>query len=515
MTLAYFGLLQIPLFSLVAGAVVVTWLLAKTIQAFRRWKYARENGCQPPAHSVSHGLFGLGMAVEVAKAGPEHRFLELVRGWHRSYGPTFKARIVNRNFIFTVEPQNIQTILSLKFKDFGIGSSRIDALRPIMGRGIFGVDGSEWEHARALLRPNFSRTQINNTELYENYAAELIRQIPQDGSTIDLCPLFLKGTLDTTTEFLFGESAHSLREERSSAGAEFAKAFDIAGYVAAIRFRFGFLGKFYRRNEYIKSIQFIRAYTERFVQQTIDYRVAANSGREVDQDIKRLTESRYVFSYELSKQTLDKTNISDQLLSIMFAGRDTTASLLSIVFFILAREPDVWTKLRKEVLALDGRKPSFDDLKSMSYLTWVLNETLRMYPLVPFNIRQANRDTYIPVGGGPDGKSPVHIPKGHEIIFSVYTMHRNAEIYGSDADEFRPERWENIRPGWAYLPFSGGPRICIGQQFALTEAGYTITRIMQNFEKIETRDPDPWTEDLRSTLSNANGTKVALTPVQN
>lgn len=138
-----------------------------------------------------------------------------------------------------------------------------------------------------------------------------------------------------------------------------------------------------------------------------------------------------------------------------------------------------------------------------------------MYPLVPFNIRQANRDTYIPVGGGPDGKSPVHIPKGHEIIFSVYTMHRNAEIYGSDADEFRPERWENIRPGWAYLPFSGGPRICIGQQFALTEAGYTITRIMQNFEKIETRDPDPWTEDLRSTLSNANGTKVALTPVQN
>ena len=212
MTLAYFGLLQIPLFSLVAGAVVVTWLLAKTIQAFRSmysflvdigstlrlktrsgWKYARENGCQPPAHSVSHGLFGLGMAVEVAKAGPEHRFLELVRGWHRSYGPTFKARIVNRNFIFTVEPQNIQTILSLKFKDFGIGSSRIDALRPIMGRGIFGVDGSEWEHARALLRPNFSRTQINNTELYENYAAELIRQIPQDGSTIDLCPLFLKG----------------------------------------------------------------------------------------------------------------------------------------------------------------------------------------------------------------------------------------------------------------------------------------------------------------------------------
>ncbi|KAJ5394483.1 uncharacterized protein N7487_012124 [Penicillium crustosum] len=509
-----FELLQIPFYGLVAGVVVITWSLAKIIQAFQRWKYAREHGCQPPTHYVSHGLFGLGMAVELAKSGPEHRFLELIRGWHRSYGPTFKARVVNRNLIFTVEPKNIQTALALKFKDFGIGSARIDALRPLMDQGIFGVDGSEWEHARALLRPNFSRTRINDTELYESHVAELIDRIPRDGSTVDLLPLFLNGTLDTATEFLFGESAHSQRGEDSSAGVEFAKAFDVAQYVTAIRFRLGFLGRFYRRKEYIKSIKDTRAYVERFVQRTIDYRVAVNSGRDVDQDIKRLTESRYVFSYELSKQTLDKTNITDQLFSIMFAGRDTTANLLGTVFFLLAREPGVWTRLRKEVLTLDGRKPSFDDLKSMTYLGWVLNETLRLYPIVPFNIREAKTDTYLPVGGGPDGKSPVHVPKGHEVIFSVYTLHRNTEVFGADADEFRPERWEKIRPGWAYLPFNGGPRICIGQQFALTEAGYTITRIMQHFEKIENRDPNPWTEDLGLTLATANGTKVALTPVQ-
>lgn len=142
-----------------------------------------------------------------------------------------------------------------------------------------------------------------------------------------------------------------------------------------MRFRLGAFGRFYRRKEYNKAIRDTRTYIERFVQKTIDYRVALNSGREVDQEIKRLTESRYIFSYELSKQTLDKTNIADQLVSIMFAGRDTTAGLLSTVFFILAREPDVWTKLRKEVLALDGKKPSFEDLKSMTYLTWVVNES--------------------------------------------------------------------------------------------------------------------------------------------
>lgn len=211
MVLMPFELLHIPLYGLVAGVVVIAWSLSKAAQTFQSmyiflvdseltlrlnthpgWKYAREHGCQPP-HSVSHGLFGLGMAMELAKSGPEHRFLELIRGWHRSYGPTFKARVANRNIIFTVDPKNIQTALALKFKDFGVGSARRGAFRPLMGKGIFGVDGSEWEHARALLRPNFSRTRINDTELYESHVAELIDRIPRDGSTVDLLPLFLNG----------------------------------------------------------------------------------------------------------------------------------------------------------------------------------------------------------------------------------------------------------------------------------------------------------------------------------
>ncbi|KAJ5375688.1 Cytochrome P450 [Penicillium concentricum] len=515
MALVSFDLLHIHFYGLVAGAVFIIWSLAKSVQAFQRWSYARENGCLPPAHSVCHGLFGLGMGMEIAKAGPEHRFLELIRGWHRSYGPTFKARIANRRLIFTTNPQNIQTILALKFNDFSVGSTRLSAVRPLLGNGIFGVEGGAWEHSRALLRPNFSRTQINDTELYESHIVDLIGQIPRDGSTIDLLPLFLKGTLDTATEFLFGESAHTLRKEGSSAGIAFSKAFDVAQDVTTLRFRLGPLAMFYRRKEFIKAVRDVRAYVDRFVQKTIDYRVAVDSGRKVDEDIKRLTDSRYVFSYELSKQTLDKTNITDQLLSIMFAGRDTTANFLSIVFFVLARQPDVWDRLRKEVIALDGQKPSFEVLKSMTYLTWVLNETLRLYPIAPFNMREAKQDTYLPLGGGPDGKSPVHVPKGHEVIFSIYTMHRENEIYGPDADEFRPERWETLRPGWAYIPFNGGPRTCIGQQFALTEAGYTIVRIMQEFESIETRDPKPWTESFGLTLWNANGTKVAFKPVQN
>lgn len=312
----------------------------------------------------------------------------------------------------------------------------------------------------------------------------------------------------------------------------FAKNFNTAQEVTAVRFRIGSLGRFYRNREYAKAVKNTRAFVDRFVQKAIDYRIAVNNGENVDEKIKQLTDHQYVFSYELSKQTLDKTDITDQLLSILLAGRDTTASLLGLTFFILARRSDVWNRLRSEVLELDGRKPSFEDLKSMTYLRWVLNESkqapipvrytfstnqssaLRLYPIAPFNLRQAKTDTCLPVGGGPDGESPVFVPKGREVLFSLHAMHRDPEVYGPDADEYRPERWADLRPGWAYLPFNGGPRVCIGQQFALTEAGYTIVRLLQEFEGIESRDPYPLVEGLTLTLSSGNGTKVALTPAQ-
>jgi cytochrome P450 len=163
---------------------------------------------------------------------------------------------------------------------------------------------------------------------------------------------------------------------------------------------------------------------------------------------------------------------------------------------------------REYVLVSPGTPFPFRELDSNG-----LNLALRLYPVVPFNVRTANKDTCLPVGGGPDGTAPVFVPEGQEVLYSVYTMHRSPEIYGPDADEYRPERWANLKPGWAYIPFNGGPRICIGQQFALTEAGYTTVRLIQAFSSLESRDPNPFEESLALTLSSNNGTKVALTPI--
>lgn len=181
--------------------------------------------------------------------------------------------------------------------------------------------------------------------------------------------------------------------------------------------------------------------------------------------------NRYVFLHELCSQTTDKIKIRAELLNILLAGRDTTASLLSNVWFELSRRPAMWSRLRKEVDALNGELPTFEMLKGMKYLRAILNESLRLYPIVPENDRQAVQDTVLPIGGGEDGRSPILVKKGQMVHWSLWTMHRRKDLYGEDAEEFKPERWldedgkKGLRVGWEYLPFNGGPRICIGREY--------------------------------------------------
>jgi len=138
-----------------------------------------------------------------------------------------------------------------------------------------------------------------------------------------------------------------------------------------------------------------------------------------------------------------------------------------------------------------------------------MNETLRLYPPVPVNARIAVRDTTLPVGGGPNGTQPFFVPKNSRVSYSVWAMHRRKDLYGEDADEYLPERWDPKEvaegrrrkiQGWEYLPFNGGPRICLGQQYALTEGGYVLARLAMEFERIESWMGEE-TEELELAVS--------------
>lgn len=226
------------------------------------------------------------------------------------------------------------------------------------------------------------------------------------------------------------------------------------------------------------------------------------------------------FLHALARFTRDPKIIRDQLVAVLIAGRDTTAAQLSWTFLELARNPRVVDKLRKEILdrvGSNGSPPSYADIKEMKYLTWIINETLRLYPSVPFNVRTSWTDTTLPRGGGPDGLSPVGVRERTAVGYSTLVMQRRADLYPPISptfpyhpSEWVPERWATWTPkAWQYIPFNGGPRICIGQQFAMVEMAYTICRIMQNFDSI-TDLGNKTTMRTDIIISPAEGVSVAF-----
>lgn len=214
---------------------------------------------------------------------------------------------------------------------------------------------------------------------------------------------------------------------------------------------------------------------------------------------KTKSEDGYTFLHALASFTRDRTVLRDQLVAVLLAGRDTTATQLSWTFYELARHPAIVRKLRAEIIAHVGleRAPTYNDLKAMKYLQNCINETLRLYPAVPYNVRLALKNTTLPHGGGKDGMAPVGILKDTPIGYSTIVMQRRPDLYPPVSEDFldplvySPERWEKWQPKpWQFIPFNGGPRICIGQQFALTEMGYTIVRLLQRFEEVENHMQD-------------------------
>jgi cytochrome P450 len=153
------------------------------------------------------------------------------------------------------------------------------------------------------------------------------------------------------------------------------------------------------------------------------------------------------------------------------AGRDTTAATLTWALILLEAHPEIFRKLRSDVEELFGTEAeprsavTFENTKSCTYLQWFVNELLRLYPTGPLNARKASRNTILPVGGGPDGKSPVAVKAGTTVAYNTYLMHRSEQVWGDDAWSLRPERWAERKIGWEYIPFHGGPQTCLGRKF--------------------------------------------------
>ena len=346
----------------------IFWKL--TVGASRR-AMIKKYDCKPlkgsaDLNSFPNNFIGLKTIRETIKASKEHRLMDNTKNQFSTNGNTYQKRQMFTSFVQTIDPENLKTIMAVNFKDWELSTRRKNTFIPLLGHGIFTTDGAAWHRSRELLRPNFVRSQVGNLDTFETHVSQMLKLIPRDGSTIDLQDLFFQLTIDSATEFLFGESTHCLE---GGSSARFADAFNHSQEYIAKSLQRGSNAIWYGSKEFRDDVKYCHGFVDRFVEKGLAYKKTLDLEKA---DAK--SDERYVFLNELVKRTSDPIQIRSELLNILLAGRDTTASLLSDVFFVLARRPEIWAKLRREVDELGGEKPTFQQIKDMKYLRMVLNE---------------------------------------------------------------------------------------------------------------------------------------------
>lgn len=442
---------------------------------------------------------------------------------------TSETRIVNQRIVFTSDPENIKAMLATQFTDFGKGEPFHAEWQEFLGDSIFTTDGASWHQSRQLIRPQFTKDRVSDLHCFETHFQTLLRGIykggPLDGEheqvdmniasgrVVDISDLFFRMTLDITTDFLLGADVKSL----STVNNPFAEAFNNVQRLQNIIARTGKLRGLYPKGEFRRSLHQVETFINHYVERTLRL-----TSEELEAHTK--TDAGYTFLHELARTTRDPKQLRDQIMAVLLAGRDTTASTLSWALYELSRTPHAVAKLRSEIQNFVGdesQAPTYEHLKNMPYLRAILNETLRLYPSVPFNVRLALKDTTLPRGGGPDGSEPLPVLKNTPCGYSTLVMQRDPSRYPpvsesfADPAIFSPERWNVWHPRpHDYIPFNAGPRICIGQQFALTEIGYVLTRMMQKFDRVESfmHEIDGGKPKLKAeiVLQPGDGVKVAL-----
>ncbi|KAF8419296.1 cytochrome P450 [Tirmania nivea] len=534
------------------------YLVLKSISTIRLWlqrrNLVREHGCQPVAHNVGSWPLGLDAILEEKRANEANDLPTLMDERFNKYGNTLGMNGLRRMKYFTCEPKIVQTVLSTNFENFP-KRPLIKAASTFLGdHSIFMLDGPEWEHARAMLKPQFVRDQIADfTDLEKHVERFLARAYPIVDAgvkgesktvavTTDIQPLIFDLVFDSATENLLGESADTqLRKDAGLANDAivFSNAIDLAAHVVAIKIGLGKLSSWLKTNlKYNQAcktnFEYIRPYVEKALRRHSEKVQAAHSMASGDKETSKkakkwvaLNEFAAADEYRMQDK-INKDALASHAMGILLAGRETTSAMLSWAIYLLARDPRAYSRLRQEIMVAfkddNGtmRLPDYATLKALPYIRWVLKETLRLYPVVTVNERMATNDIVLPIGGGPDGQSPLLVKAGEGIAWSLYSMHRRKDLYGDDAAEFRPERWgedekgQGLRAiGWGYLPFHGGPRICMGQQRALNEGSYILARIAQTFSAIEVPDDVDIHKDrphfkMAITTTSSNGVRVKL-----
>ncbi|KAJ1556091.1 hypothetical protein HK405_007319 [Cladochytrium tenue] len=434
------------------------------------------------------------------------------------------------------DPKLIEHVLKTHFHIYEKGPYFRSRAFDLLGHGIFASDGESWRLQRKTSALIFNVRNFREfvssvfTAEFERLAARLGRAA-DTGEVVDLYDLFFRFTLDSFCRIGFGEHLDSLDRERPPA---FSAAFD----SAQVRFVRRFQTPLWWLVEWVTLIAFthrrnigvIKAFGRSIVQRRLDELKAEAAGGTASGaapttgdrgslgtakagQTERMDLLQLLMTSKDPRTGREPTvdDLVDYVINFILAGRDTTALALSWTFLMLHRNPDAKRALVAEIDATfpasrADEHAGYEDIRGMAYANAVFHETLRLYPPVPNEIKQANADDVLPNG--------VEVPRGALVIWSNYAMGRSTRIWGPDAAKFLPERWlDESRPqpsAFEYPVFNAGPRICLGKNMAEIEGVFVMVELLRRFD-FEVIDHESVTYALSVTLPMKNGMRVRLT----
>jgi len=411
------------------------------------------------------------------------------------YGPTYASYLGGaERIIYTADPGLIQYILQKNQKNFGKSRLQTKVLSRFAGKGLLTVEGDYWRQQRRLIQPGFHKEKLSglvnimlsviDTQL-DLLEAKFAKQ-----SVVNISEEMMEMAFQIVAKSLF--STHTEAQDLKDLSDNIT---DIQRFVIK-QVRQPFKIPWYYMSGQFRSADKTAVHTKKILQEFINFR-RQETGEHHD-----LLDMLLSARYEDTGEGMTDTQLVDESLIFFSAGHETSANALAWTWYLLAQHPEVVTKIRGEISeVLGGRHPGFMDLPKLSYTMQVVQESLRLYPPAWIMDRIALAD---------DEYNGLKIPKGTMIFPFIYGAHRLPD-YWKNPDEFNPDRFEKAklkeRPAFSYLPFGGGPRMCIGVNFAYMEMQLVLIQTLRrmSFELVnkEAVIPQPLI-----TLRAANGIKM-------
>lgn len=386
------------------------------------------------------------------------------------FGPTYLFHIggFKKGFL-TTEPEIIQHVLQKNHRNYRKSDIQTGLLAHYIGNGLLTSEGDYWLSQRRLIQPGFHRKRISSlVDLINQEISVTVKEwneISNRQAKIDVYKEMHHLAFRIMARTLFSTGMNNIRMEQLSQQITQVQKFIVR------QIRQPYAHWWLKVSGQIKYHEHLSADTRQILLDIIRQRLA--SGKEENDLLQMLIEARQ----EEDSSQMTVTQLLDECLILFVAGHETTANALTWIFYLLAKHPDHLEKIRSEANCWkSGGQPQFEHLQALGYTLQVIEEAMRLYPPAWIIDRVAKEE---------DEAGGFHIPKNTMMILYTYGTHHSGKLW-RDPEKFDPQRFApevkgNIPP-YTYFPFGGGPRLCIGNNFALMEMQLVISQLLHYYD---------------------------------